>query len=811
MSAMRKFLQSLSGESSPKQVPKERIDIFKALLHDLEVITRSDTHRRSDNAVIPQILNKIIQLLLEEEREAEAMQEGTAPCIEFFLQSRILELLCNLAAINKPVGMFQWIINAIARILQHMKSPLMAHSSMHKPLVRLLSTKPSRLSFEEKIEVIKLITSLAHKLKEAPIFVKLFWTDSSRPKAEVGSTSPTISMSPVMTNHLHAQQKVASLTLGPKKHFVLFKILDRIYRGCGGDRRLAEQVRRCILNCIVIDDNYNELQGYLAKQTKFMEYTMNELGKLYATLARETYSGSPNSNGYLQEYFRQLQFVSALCKIDFSKLGEDNSKKPESTPTKTSQPQHHHQHQQQQHHHKHHEGHHTATPAHAEFSQQLAESMKKLFFEPILLPGLLSDDPRLSNIHTIFARETLLQLDAPELMGALITCLVGPSEASTVVHFGDLPDDPLSESTGHSVQEALISRVEYRPYTYPLDAAAKKQALLSANTLRLFSTLFQFHPHNMYVAHNLLFRNLPLVSNPNAHLRSFRHPTEQEELVPETYKNGLDREWPLNPDVMASTNVLNSLPEDPSNVGQRFEQLLDLAPLSRQTRDSGGRPDVQTYHDYTKLRFKLARVHLLTWSSHPLSPEHVFPPPFIPEKKMEHGLQALGLKVLDHESAAESQEIPAWRILHPIARDDSEGKPVIARRLLRVLLTLLEHFLELPLDFALYLSDIFSSITQYPHLYIHRWSYHETPEEALHPSLFSILENLSARARSFMEESPDRIAKIMHFKDSVEKKDSLDGQFESTDEERMSESIVLLDEFCKEFLAILLLVDQVLN
>jgi hypothetical protein len=178
---------------------------------------------------------------------------------------------------------------------------------------------------------------------------------------------------------------------------------------------------------------------------------------------------------------------------------------------------------------------------------------------------------------------------------------------------------------------------------------------------------------------------------------------------------------------------------------------------------------------------------------------------------MEHGLQALGLKVLDHESTADSQDIPAWRILHPIARDDSDGKPVVARRLLRVLLSHFEHFLELPLDFALYLSDIISSIIQYPHLYIHRWSYHETPEGASHKSLFSILESLSARAKVFMEESPDRIVKMMQFKESAEKKESIEGQYETTEEERTTEAIVLLDEFCKECLAILLLVDQVLN
>jgi len=759
-------------------------------------------NRRNDQVFIPQILNKIIQLLLEEEREAEAMQEGTAPCIEFFLQSRVLERLCNLAYINKPAGMFQWIINAIARIIQHMKSPLLAHSSMHKPLVRLLSMKPNKLSFEEKIEVIKLITSLAHKLKEAPIFLKLFWSSEMTLRSYEPSTTPTMSTSPIMTNALHAQEKVASLSTLNKKHFVLFKILDRIYRGSGSDRRLAEQVRRCILSCIVIDDNNTELHAYLVKQVKFLQHTMNELGKLYATLARETYNGNPNANGYLQEYFRQLQFCSALCKIDFSRT-EVLSRAPSparggSQSTSPADP---------------------LSPEYGEFSRQVAHSMKAMLFTPILLPGLLSDDIKLSNINTIFVRETLLQLDAPELSGVLITCLIGPSEqaSSQTIRFGDVPFDPLiGVSSGHVVQEALISRIEYHSYTFPLDSNAKKSAVLAANTMRLFSTLFQFHPHNLYVAHHLLFKNLPLVANPQAHLRAFHHPSEAEELNPERYAHALDSQWPLDPDVMAAAKAIESLQGEPGNIGERFEELLQLAPLARQTGDSGSRPDVQTYHDYIKLRFKLARPYLLSWSSHPLTPEKKFPPPFIPEKKNEFGgIHAVsagnGVKVLDHESAVEYHDTPSWRVLPPLPKDHTSGETVTIRRLLQALLNNLEHFLELPLDFALYLTDTLSSITQYPHAYIHRWSYYPSSSGGESKSIFEILQLQSTKASTFIDESREHMSKVFQFKESAEEKEPQEGQYDWTEEERTAQNVILLDEFCKELLAVLLLVDQVLN
>jgi len=50
MSAMRKFLQSLSGEVSPKQVPRERIDVLKALLQDLDATTKGEGTFEQENS-----------------------------------------------------------------------------------------------------------------------------------------------------------------------------------------------------------------------------------------------------------------------------------------------------------------------------------------------------------------------------------------------------------------------------------------------------------------------------------------------------------------------------------------------------------------------------------------------------------------------------------------------------------------------------------------------------------------------------------------------------------------------------------------
>lgn len=158
-----------------------------------------------------------------------------------------MEKFCKIAMNNKPQGVFQLIINAISRIIQHMKPSIMGHSSVHKPIVELLSQKEEKISFMEQIELLTLINSITIKLKESPMLTKLFWSVKNKSDKDINS---------------------------PKaKDFVLWKKLDKLYRGTN-DPRLLELVRKSILKCIIIDDSCEEMQLYLSEQTKFMKRTV---------------------------------------------------------------------------------------------------------------------------------------------------------------------------------------------------------------------------------------------------------------------------------------------------------------------------------------------------------------------------------------------------------------------------------------------------------------------------------------------------------------------------------------------------------
>lgn len=134
-----------------------------------------------------------------------------------------------------------------------MKSTLLGHSSIHKPIVQLLEARkpfPGEGSYDVQVETIKLINSLTIKLKESPMLTRLFWTVSPCDRGEDG---------------IVLRQDI--------RHFILFNKLDRMYR-TSTDSRLVDQIRRCILRTIIIDDSCEDMQVYLSKQSKFITHTV---------------------------------------------------------------------------------------------------------------------------------------------------------------------------------------------------------------------------------------------------------------------------------------------------------------------------------------------------------------------------------------------------------------------------------------------------------------------------------------------------------------------------------------------------------
>lgn len=98
---------------------------------------------------IPRHLEKLLEILLEEEKEGD----DPGPCLEYLLQHKLLDLLASLATAEAPPGMRVVCLSFLKKLLGRSKYPLLHHTSIYAPIQRLISlcdgSSPSPIESEE--------------------------------------------------------------------------------------------------------------------------------------------------------------------------------------------------------------------------------------------------------------------------------------------------------------------------------------------------------------------------------------------------------------------------------------------------------------------------------------------------------------------------------------------------------------------------------------------------------------------------------------------------------------------------------------
>lgn len=130
---------------------------------------------------LPEHLVAMVSILVEE----EASLGDTGPCVEFFLQNKILETLCLLAERDSPQGVRKLVLQTVSILLGDVSLPLLPHMSVHRPvrnLIRRIILNPQHVnstpSSEPKVppdsEFVALLETLANKLMKDPSLIGFF-------------------------------------------------------------------------------------------------------------------------------------------------------------------------------------------------------------------------------------------------------------------------------------------------------------------------------------------------------------------------------------------------------------------------------------------------------------------------------------------------------------------------------------------------------------------------------------------------------------------------------------------------------------
>lgn len=218
---------------------------------------------------IPQLLNNMIQMLLEEEDRHRTADIGGAmgPCLDFFLRERILGFWCKVSMLDVPKGMRKLTLTSTATLLRNLRSQaLIAQQSVHEPLAGLLTacceklppkaaasafTAAAPLDMTATIEVeeyVALVATIVDKLRELPGCLVFFV-----PLQQSGQPCPLLD--------------------------TLFRFLDDT-SAVGGRARMALQQLLSI----------PEAREYVLQHTELVDMLVAAVAEEYAMLCRQQYS-----------------------------------------------------------------------------------------------------------------------------------------------------------------------------------------------------------------------------------------------------------------------------------------------------------------------------------------------------------------------------------------------------------------------------------------------------------------------------------------------------------------------------------------
>lgn len=135
--------------------PQQSLDMnFRAVFEIAELLASSNYSKTAEGewklnqSKVKQHLKEIVTILEDEsyrwcKRHDLNFKDNSmgyeTPCMDAFLQSRMVQELCNRAVLDTPRGCLPLILTMLASLLRNVQYPLLPHMTVHKPIANLIS------------------------------------------------------------------------------------------------------------------------------------------------------------------------------------------------------------------------------------------------------------------------------------------------------------------------------------------------------------------------------------------------------------------------------------------------------------------------------------------------------------------------------------------------------------------------------------------------------------------------------------------------------------------------------------------------
>ncbi|XP_051897233.1 FHF complex subunit HOOK interacting protein 2A-like isoform X2 [Pristis pectinata] len=162
--------QAVETEEEPIQLLESFIGHWKGITNYYIVTTDENLPVRQTD--IPWRLRQMVDILVYEEKQSGSGETG--PCMEYFLQHKILETLCTLAKAGYPPGMKQQVLVLATKLLGQIQQPLLPHVNVHRPVQKLICLCGEDPASRTEKEEVQFLTTVCTKLKQHPYLMNFF-------------------------------------------------------------------------------------------------------------------------------------------------------------------------------------------------------------------------------------------------------------------------------------------------------------------------------------------------------------------------------------------------------------------------------------------------------------------------------------------------------------------------------------------------------------------------------------------------------------------------------------------------------------
>ncbi|XP_072122438.1 FHF complex subunit HOOK interacting protein 2A-like isoform X1 [Mobula birostris] len=162
--------QAVETEEGPIQLLESFIGHWKGITNYYIVTTDENLPVRQTD--IPWHLRQMVDILIYEEKQSGSGETG--PCMEYFLQHKILETLCTLAKAGYPPGMKQQVLVLATKLLGQIQQPLLPHINVHRPVQKLICLCGEDPASRTEKEEVQFLTMVCTKLKQHPYLMNFF-------------------------------------------------------------------------------------------------------------------------------------------------------------------------------------------------------------------------------------------------------------------------------------------------------------------------------------------------------------------------------------------------------------------------------------------------------------------------------------------------------------------------------------------------------------------------------------------------------------------------------------------------------------